>query len=264
MPQPESGLDAASERLREASAKVVSAEVAPRQALRRGARFVTIYATCLILAIVAFVALAVLVRREGILRVDLPIVQAVQSVNVPLYAWVLTHVSDLGFFPLDIAAFVAVFGVFFALRLPLEAVLGAVSSLLAGLTGEGIKLLVERARPAGHGIHIAAHLGGNSFPSGHVTQYTTLYGFAFYVVLTLWDRGLGRMLALIVLGGLVALVGPSRVYLGEHWPSDVVGAYLFAGVWLAATIEAHLWFKRRLTSGFWAGGRARRHAPAAS
>ena len=73
------------------------------------------------------------------------------------------------------------------------------------------------------------------------------------MVLTVWDRGLGRNVALMLLGTLVALVGPSRVYLGEHWPSDVVGAYLIAGVWLAATIETHLRLKRRFTYGSWAG-----------
>ncbi|HEY7984611.1 MAG TPA: phosphatase PAP2 family protein, partial [Ktedonobacterales bacterium] len=262
--QPEGGLNAAGERLREVGASAASAQVAPRRAARRGRRFRTIYAICLVLAVVAFLALAVLVRREGILRIDLPVVQAVQSVNLPLYAWVLTHVSDFGYFPLDVVSFAVVFGVFFALGLRLEAVLSVVSSVLAGIMAGGIKLLVERARPAGHGIHIAAHLGGNSFPSGHVTQYTTLFGFAFYVVLTAWDRGLARRVALILLGALVALVGPSRVYLGEHWPSDVVGAYLFAGVWLAATIEAHLRLKRRFTSGFWAGRRPGRRARAAS
>jgi membrane-associated phospholipid phosphatase len=36
------------------------------------------------------------------------------------------------------------------------------------------------------------------------------------------------------------------VYRGEHWPSDVVGAYLFASLWLAGTVEAHLFRKPRL------------------
>ena len=44
----------------------------------------------------------------------------------------------------------------------------------------------------------------------------------------------------------MTLVGPFRVYLGEHWSSDVVGAYLVASLWLAGTVEAHLFLEPRL------------------
>src|SRR5205085_1183983 len=119
-------------------------------------------------------------------------------------------------------------------------------SLLAGVVGGGVRTLDARARPGAGLIHVTGHLSGYSFPSGHVIQYTTLFGFAFYVVFVAWRGGPARALVLAALALLVALVGPSRVYLGEHWPSDVVGAYLFASLWLAGTIEAHLFLKPRL------------------
>jgi undecaprenyl-diphosphatase len=61
-----------------------------------------------------------------------------------------------------------------------------------------------------------------------------------------WRGGTVRALVLAALALLVTLIGPSRVYLGQHWPSDMLGAYLFASLWLAGTIEAHLFLKPRL------------------
>jgi undecaprenyl-diphosphatase len=228
--------------------------------VRRGRTFVRVYAALVILVTVAFVALAFLVRDTNLLaRADVAVTEAIQGVHLPLYGWVLTHTSDLGFFsprffPLNVVAYVVVFAAFVALRLRLEAVLAVAASLLAGLVGGGIRLAVGRMRPSGPFVHVAGHLSGYSFPSGHVIQYTTLFGFAFYVVFVAWRGGTVRALVLAVLAALVTLVGPSRVYLGEHWPSDVLGAYLFASLWLAGTIEVHLFLKPRI-----AMARAQRH-----
>lgn len=134
----------------------------------------------------------------------------------------------------------------FVLGLRTEGLLGVASSVLAGLIGGAIKLIIGRVRPSDQYVHVVNHLGNYSFPSGHVIQYTTLFGFAFYVILVTWRGGAIRAVALTLLALLVVLVGPSRVYLGQHWPSDVLGAYLFAGLWLAGTIEVHLALKRRL------------------
>ena len=155
---------------REREMQIIQAEVPPRQEVRRGRAFVRIYAALVILVTVAFLALALLVHDTNLLaRVDVPVTEAIQGVHLPLYGWVLTHTSDLGWFPLNVATYVVVFAAFMALRLRLEAVLAVAASLLAGLVGGGIRLAVGRMRPSGPYVHVAGHLSGFGFPSGHST-----------------------------------------------------------------------------------------------
>jgi undecaprenyl-diphosphatase len=225
-------------------ARIVAAEVPPRTEARRGRTFMMVYATLLGAALGAFVALACLVRGTALMHIDIAVARAVQNVHQPIAIWMVTHTSDLGWFPLNVVSYAVIFGTLFALRLRLEAVLAVVSSLAAGGVGQIVKNIVGRMRPSPWLLHVAAPLGGYSFPSGHVIQYVTLFGFTFYIVWVAWQANLVRNLILFLLAAPIVLVGLSRVYLGQHWPSDILGAYLFAGVWLAGTIELY----RKVTS----------------
>ena len=90
--------------------------------------------------------------------------------------------------------------------------------------------LVARARPPANDWVSGA--AGFSFPSGHTTDATLAAGVAV-VVLARRFPSRGRLI--VVMGVCYAVaVGFTRVYLGVHWPSDVVGGWLFATVWLAA------------------------------
>jgi undecaprenyl-diphosphatase len=243
-----------------AEEKIGGERVPPPQLARRGRRFIHVYIAVLLVAMAVFAVLGFYARSgNALLAIDVPVTHAVQGVRLPLYGWVLTHISDLGFTPGDVISYVIVLAGLAAAGLRAEAVLAVVSALLASLVGSGIKLLVGRLRPAGHGVHVAGHVTGYSFPSGHVTQYMTLFGFTFFLVFVTWRGGWLRTIVLVILAVLVVLVGPSRVYMGQHWPSDVLGAYLFAGVWLAGTIELDLFLPRR--SAWWkrhaGSGRAR-------
>jgi membrane-associated phospholipid phosphatase len=177
-------------------------------------------------------------------------------VHAPLYNWILTQESDFGFPPLNIVSYVVVFVLLIAVRLRTEAVLAVVSSMLAGVVGGLIKQAIGRVRPSASDVHVVGHVTGYSFPSGHVILYTTLFGFCFYLVLVVWRGGSLRALVLSMLALLVLLVGPSRVFLGQHWPSDVLGAYLFAGIWLAGTIELQIFLKQRIA--WWSPSRNQR------
>ena len=94
------------------------------------------------------------------------------------------------------------------------------------------KNLVGRQRPPVAGALIARP-GGYAFPSGHALAAVLLYGvLAFLLVRSQSNRG-ARIAATRRPVAIIVLVGLSRVYLGVHWPSDVLAAWVLGGVWLA-------------------------------
>jgi undecaprenyl-diphosphatase len=109
------------------------------------------------------------------------------------------------------------------------------------LVSTGLKALMNRPRPvAGTDLRVVvAPLGGSSFPSGHVITFVGVYGFLGWLGWTLVrDPGL-RIVATAAPLALVALVGPSRVYQGHHWPTDVTASYLLGTTYLVLVVEGY-------------------------
>ena len=97
-----------------------------------------------------------------------------------------------------------------------------------------IKILINRARP---GADIAYYLEtSKSFPSGHSTVAMAFFGFVTYYIIH-HSSGRSKKSLFILLGSiLIGLIGFSRLYLGEHYLSDVLGGFLVGGLWLIVGI----------------------------
>jgi membrane-associated phospholipid phosphatase len=96
-----------------------------------------------------------------------------------------------------------------------------------------LKQFMKRPRPvAGRFKVVAARIGGTSFPSGHVINYTGVYGMLAYLIGQHVRNAFLRRGLISFLVAKIALVGPSRIYLGHHWFTDVVTSYLLGTSYL--------------------------------
>ncbi len=107
-----------------------------------------------------------------------------------------------------------------------------------------VKLIVGRHRPPE--VLWLAHATSSSFPSGHATQSLATYAALLLVAVVSWPRlrGAGRALVAVLVAVLVVGIGCSRVYLGVHWATDVLGGWLLAVGWLAIVA----WIRDALTA----------------
>ena len=100
------------------------------------------------------------------------------------------------------------------------------------------KALVARPRPPA-ALQLV-HVSGSAFPSGHAAQALAAWG-AVAIALTSGRSLRVRILAGIATAILVLLIGVSRIYLGVHWFTDVLGGLALGGLWLSVVGAAALW-----------------------
>jgi undecaprenyl-diphosphatase len=193
-----------------------------------------------------FAALAMLVWSgwAPLLAMDRTVVADLNAAVAPhpVLVHALSLITTLGsarvLFPVVVA--VAVF-LLVRRRFALAAFL-AVTSLGASVLDPEAKALVGRARPV-VAEPIAAS-SGSSYPSGHALDSLICYGAVVLVVLPILPRR-ARGLVLAGAAAVLGLVGASRVLLGVHYVTDVIGAWCLGLAWLAFSVGAAEAVRRR-------------------
>ena len=197
---------------------------------------------------VVFVGLALMLREAKGTSIDLTITHAVQWIDSPIFTYLMLGVSAPGYAPWSWivlgAALVALIAGGFYREVPF-----VLATEGAGMLVASIKLMVERPRPADESIRVFSAVLDYSFPSGHVVGYVCFYGFLFFLTYVLFRRSWWRTVGLCLLASMVALIGISRIHLGHHWVSDVLGGYALGTAYLLLLIEAY----RLLVIRPWAG-----------
>lgn len=120
---------------------------------------------------------------------------------------------------------------------------GVLLCLLGGVVlNELLKRLFERARPDAFQVVEAA---GYSFPSGHAMVSLCFYGMIAFLIARNIPLWYWRLVVIVSAALFILLIGISRIYLGVHYPSDVLAGYTAGTMWLAFSISLLMWRERK-------------------
>lgn len=164
---------------------------------------------------------------------DLALLRLVQGWQDPSLTRLMTGLTELASLRFVALAALAMILVLVARRRWVDGVTTAVVTAGGGILVELLKLVFHRPRPSLFPPLLAET--GYSFPSGHALVAFSFYGLLAYLLLR-GGRTAPRKLGAALLLLLIGLIGLSRIYLGVHWPTDVLGGWVTGGAWLSACL----------------------------
>lgn len=194
--------------------------------------------------LILFVALAIVARSPGLLHLDREVSQEVQerhSAPLDFIAYFFTFLGEgvsLTILCCGVALFLWRTGQKSAAIFSLLALIGLPLNLL-------LKLLVQRPRPSADLVRIVITAQGSSFPSGHAMGSVIVYGFFAYLAWAcLVDVPRRRFWTAVCLTAPVC-ISLSRIYLGVHWFSDVLGGWFFGLIVLFLLVDSYNFVKEK-------------------
>jgi undecaprenyl-diphosphatase len=135
-------------------------------------------------------------------------------------------ISWPGYIPESVIMVLVTSGVFLGFKLKREA-LFILLTLFSGVISHSLKIIIDRPRPADDVVRIIEKARHQSFPSGHVLFYVIFFGFIIILMDHLKAVPNGIRIAVISICAFLIFTIPfSRIYLGAHWFTDVLGGFM--------------------------------------
>jgi undecaprenyl-diphosphatase len=181
--------------------------------------------------------------RQETAGFDAAVRNAVHAWAAPSFTFIMLGVTQLGSGPFLLGVGTLAVWRLAAAGRKHAALLLAVAALGGEALDQILKLCFQRPRPeAFFGLAVPPTF---SFPSGHALTATCFYGVLAALLAARTRLLAGKATLWALAAALVALIGLSRVYLGVHYPSDVLAGYAAAVVWLAAVRAGYGLWRRR-------------------
>lgn len=201
----------------------------------------------LMLVILAgFVLLTLFIHLFPSSWIDREFSEEIQERQNPFLDMLMKGISWFGQTWNSIVIVVSVSLVLFFLRQKKES-LFTFLTLATGIITYLIKILVNRPRPSQKLVHILEMAKHQSFPSGHTSFYIAFFGFiAFLLYYHKWLNLAARSMIITFCMFLIFSIPVSRIYLGAHWFTDVLGGFMVGLLCLMLIIGFYLRASKKL------------------
>ncbi|MEH7384613.1 phosphatase PAP2 family protein [Bacillus sp. JJ1521] len=194
-------------------------------------------------SLIVFGVLAYYVHGHDIIRFDSRVISLIQGMESVWLTFLMKFLSFIGSAPVIIVLSILIlFFLYKALKHRYELILFVGVMVGSPLLNILLKELFKRVRPD---FHRLVEISGYSFPSGHAMSALTFYGIITFLLWRHISVKWGRIALLTFSGLMIFGIGMSRIYLGVHYPTDVIGGYFASAVWLGFSIWTFQWFKER-------------------
>ncbi len=196
-----------------------------------------------ILSLAGFAFLATMITSDKIIHFDNIVISFFQGYEAPTLTVIMKFFTNIGstvfIVPLSILILLFLYKV---LKHRSELILFVAVMVGSNILFLLLKLYFHRARPD---LHRLIEVSGYSFPSGHATNACTLYGILTFLLWRHIGSRLGRTILIVLSVIMIFAIGISRIYLGVHYPSDILAGYFLSVLWLTIAIWFYQYYRER-------------------
>ncbi len=204
-------------------------------------RLILAFLICIIFGTI-FAMIAAAIRNETIARFDEPVIAFVQGLEVNWLTTIMKSFTTVGSTPFVMLFMLIGVTLLLYKRHRAEALLLVAAVAGSGLLNLILKSIYKRARPE---LHRIVEIGGFSFPSGHTMLAFSLYAIISYIVWRNLKTRITHIALFLFALFMIFMIGISRIYLGVHYPSDVVAGVFASALWMIIITTTYRWYQKR-------------------
>lgn len=196
-----------------------------------------------VISLIGFSLMAIVISLKDILAFDRVIMSFIQGLETPSLTAIMKFFTLMGSFKMiALIAIIVIIFLYIVLKHRSELILFTIVIIGARILNRFLKEFFQRTRPD---FHRLIEIGGYSFPSGHAMNAMAAYGILTFLLWRHISSRRGRTFLIVLSSLFILMIGISRIYLGVHYPSDIIAGYLASGFWVGMAIWIYQKYKEK-------------------